>query len=66
MYWLTLSANNGEILAMEELGVIYAHGLLDRTVDKNTARQGSQKAIDTRKKLAKKIPRHCAGYGFRA
>lgn len=56
LYWLKKAADNGSFLAMKELGIVYANGLLDQKMDTDAAAKWGEKAWETRKKNGESDP----------
>lgn len=49
LYWLEKAAANGSALAMDELGIVHANGLLNQKMDSELAGQWAEKAWQRRK-----------------
>ena len=49
LYWLEKAAANGSALAMDELVIVHANGLLNQKMDDEAARQWAEKARQQRK-----------------
>lgn len=49
LYWLEKAAANGSALAMDELVIVYANGLLNQTMDSELAKMWAEKASQRRR-----------------